>query len=312
MKPIAIGIAVLTIALAGHDTTAAQPASITAECDHRGLVVAAYSYTVAARVRPLLFWIRRDNVGGARIVRTRVGASWAHFELLIGSDPERAPRRINRWGYIAESACGGMAQLVGVMTDSTEASIEEAERRVNAEPGAAYLFRAIRSRITGGEATAATHRMALATNLTFRDLGAALSQVPREGGSVRRVRVPEGTASGFLTAVADLLHESVDPSRPSGARPASLRRAYVYHGELYDLTLKSSRRWPEVCVRGATYREAVESEFENRNRRTGASSSFRILYGAQGAMAEVPIRIVYRPRWWFEAELQLESGRESR
>ena len=51
-----------------------------------------------AKVRPLLFWISKDDVGGAR-VSWRGDADGAFgLDLLIGSDPARAPRQINRWG----------------------------------------------------------------------------------------------------------------------------------------------------------------------------------------------------------------------
>src|SRR5262245_61860626 len=73
--------------------TPAGAASLPVRIEHR--------YRMLGKVRPLLFWISRDDVGGARIRWT--GADAANgFELLIGSDPARAPRQINKWGYIAE------------------------------------------------------------------------------------------------------------------------------------------------------------------------------------------------------------------
>jgi hypothetical protein len=51
-------------------------------------------YRMAARIRPLLvFWITRENVGGARIVWLRRDDGMRGWELLIGSDPLRAPMR---------------------------------------------------------------------------------------------------------------------------------------------------------------------------------------------------------------------------
>ena len=69
-------------------------------------VVAEHYYRMLAKVRPLLFWISRDNVGGARIGWLGDQSGSKGFELLIGSDPARAPRKINRWGYIAEELRG--------------------------------------------------------------------------------------------------------------------------------------------------------------------------------------------------------------
>ncbi len=39
----------------------------------------------------------------------------------------------------------------------------------------------------------------------------------------------------------------------------------------------------------------------------GTRTAFHLTYPVSGRFAEVPVRIVYRPRWWFEAELTLEG-----
>jgi hypothetical protein len=52
-------------------------------------VVAEHRYRMLAKVRTLLVWISRDNVGDARITRRNDGAGSIGLELLIGSDPAR-------------------------------------------------------------------------------------------------------------------------------------------------------------------------------------------------------------------------------
>ena len=59
------------------------------------------------------------------------------------------------------------------------------------------------------------------------------------------------------------------------------------------------------------YRDVIESEFETRNLTSGETSRFSITFGAHSPIAETPIRIVYRPRWWFEAELLLAEEHEA-
>src|SRR5437879_4325433 len=81
-----------------------------------------HHYTIDARVRPLLFWIGKNDVGDAVVAKTQ-DADGVAYALLIGSDPARAPRRINRWGYISEEIRGGEATLVGLMTESDEESV---------------------------------------------------------------------------------------------------------------------------------------------------------------------------------------------
>jgi hypothetical protein len=258
----------------------------------------------------LLFWIGRTNVGGARISWSR-GSGVQRFELLIGSDPQRAPMRINRWGYLAETVCDTTAEVVGVMTESEEQSIDEAKASVEREPGGGHAFKAIRSSLASGESSATVTRFLLADDLTYRDVETLLRRRPPDGAAVQRLRMPEGTAPGFLVAVAGLIHESVEAYRTSGRvreRPM-VRRVYAYNAQLYDLTLRSSRVVPQTRVKDWTYDSAIESEFATRNRTTQHTTTFRITYGTREPVAEVPIRIVYRPKWWFEAELLLDDGK---
>jgi hypothetical protein len=52
----------------------------------------------------------------------------------------------------------------------------------------------------------------------------------------------------------------------------------------------------------------ISSQFETRNARTGIISKFSVAYGTQGPHREIPLAIVYQPRWWLEAELQLDHA----
>src|SRR5262249_16162329 len=97
--------------------------------------VQRHHYAIDARVRPLLlFWISRHDIGDA-VVLKRQAPSEAGYSLLIGSDPERAPRRINRWGYIDEQIRGNEATLIGLMTESDEDSIDQAEANIRRHGG---------------------------------------------------------------------------------------------------------------------------------------------------------------------------------
>src|SRR5215471_4536834 len=65
------------------------------------------------------------------------------YSLLIGSDPERAPRKINRWGYIDEDVKASNAMVIGLMTESDEDSIEQAEANIAKQEGQ-RIFKVIR------------------------------------------------------------------------------------------------------------------------------------------------------------------------
>ena len=65
-----------------------------------------YEYIMTARVHLLFFWTGKDDVGGGYIRRAVSSADSREefFQVLFGSDPEKAPRAINRWGASTEVA----------------------------------------------------------------------------------------------------------------------------------------------------------------------------------------------------------------
>lgn len=118
-------------------------------------------------------------------------------------------------------------------------------------------------------------------------------------GKAQRVPVPEEADHGFLTAVESLVDTSVALYR-AGTAPGRLKRVCIYANTLYEVRVESTR---------AAATNTLESDFAVRNRATGKTSRFRMMYGAAGPLAGVPVRIVFRPNWWFEAELNLDSAR---
>ena len=78
---------------------------------------------MSGAVRPLLFWISREDVGFARITWRRGGDGLRGYEFLVGTDPARAPRALNRWGYIVEDAQGGDGSVLALMMGSPDTSV---------------------------------------------------------------------------------------------------------------------------------------------------------------------------------------------
>jgi hypothetical protein len=290
-------VVLATAALAGADERPAIP------------VVAEHHYRVLARVRPLLVWISRDDVGDARITRRNDGAGSMGLELLIGSDPARAPRRINRWGYLAEQVVGGQATVLGVMKQSNERSIEEAESRITAESGSGtHLFKAIRSTTADGRTSAGVTTLRMQHDVTYRDVESLLAMVPTSGNPpTRTVVLPAGTRPGFLIAVAELIHQSIERRTASTTEPRPPGVRYVYNGLVHRLELRSLESMATSRIGGRTFNDIVRGRFETVNEATGDRTTFEITYGASGALAEVPIHVAYQPRWWFRVELFLDS-----
>lgn len=279
-------------------TSAWMPSAASAQsavCAHTGFTTTReLRYVVNARVRPLLFWIGRSNVGGGRITWSRSGES-DRLELLVGSDPSRTPMRVNRWGYIAETVCEAGADVVGVMTESEEASVEQASANVSRGSSGRQAFRSIRSRVHGGRSEADVARVSIPGPVTYHDLDGLLPAVLVATGEKRSEDIVEGTAPGFLAAVAELAQRALGTA--PDVRSSRARLAYVYNAQLFDLELLSSE------ARGGS----ADVEFRTRNRTTGNTTKFAIAFDTTRDVLR-PTRIRFRPRWWFEAELVLDAA----
>jgi hypothetical protein len=276
--------------------------------------VAEHTYRMLARVRPMLFWINCDNVGGAKVSLSGDQKDSFGIELLIGSDPQRAPRQINKWGYIAEEVRGGEARIVGVMKQSNEQSVSDAEKSIGAQQGG-YVFRAIQGTSSAHEARAGVTSVRVPKDLTYRDIGSLLDMVKSSGDQPehRSVPLPDGTRPGFLVALRDLVNRSVDAYRQQPSTKSLSGEAwkapvpYVYFGKFYDLSLRGSQLLPATTIDGKAYTNVARSDFEIRNRTTGETTKFQLTYGTTGALAGIPVHGVFQPRWFLEIQLFLDE-----
>jgi hypothetical protein len=285
-------------------------------------VVAEHKYRMLARVRPMLFWINVDDVGGAKVSLRgdQEDASAYGIELLIGSDPQRAPRQINKWGYIAEEVRGNDARIIGVMKQSNEQSVAEAEKQLNAgAQQGGYVFRTIQGTATAREARAGVTSVRVPTDLTYRDIASLLSMVGGNGKANadapenRAVALPNGTRPGFLVALRELVNRSVDAYRQQPSAKSLSDAAcktpvpYVYFGKFYDLQLRGSQLLPTATIDGKSYQKVARSDFEIRNRSNGETTRFQLTYGTNGALAGIPVHGVFQPRWFLEIQLFLDE-----
>jgi len=279
------------------------------------MATAQHHYTMTGRVRPLLlFWIGRSDVGEATVTwRGEPGA--LGYELLIGSDPERAPRRINRWGYIAEEMRGGDARVIGVMTESEEESIEDAEAGLKKQANGQHAFKVIHASVNGGQARSVVTTIGTPEDYSFRDVRTLLELAEGDSSEATRrvVQLPAGTRPGFLSALAELVHAAVEsvhqttgPIRPTAAV------AYVYHGKIYELRATRARLLPELAVGTTTYRRVITADFEITNTSTRERTVFSMTYGTDGSLAEVPVTMKYQPRWWLQVGLALDDNARAR
>jgi hypothetical protein len=264
-----------------------------------------YTMNVSLHFLPLIHpsW---NHVGGGRIGWIEEPGGEKGLELLIGSDPARAPRKINRWGFISEHVSGSSATLIGIMTQSDEQSADQAKAKLDGLEKE-HIFKAIRSRSNGSEALSFTIPLPQTENYTYKDVALLLSKIPEEG-PVKKLKIPDGVDPGFLFSVRGLINESVERYRDSRKLKGIKQRRYAYNAFLYDLSIVDSRFVKKSDINGKEYYDLIESDFEARNNTTHKTSKFSIMYGAKGQLSQVPIHITYKPRWWLYAELLLDEN----
>jgi hypothetical protein len=274
----------------------AQSPDTTSKTAGARAVCERYHYSIGARVRPLLFfWLSRSGVGDAVATR-REAPGETTYSLLIGSDPDRAPRRINRWGYIEEDIHGAEARLIGLMTESDEETVEQAEAAVNAQAAGRHPFKVIQATISGERARSRVTSIATPEDYTFRQVQTVLGLAQQSsGGRSRVLALPPGTKPGFLVALADVMHT---------ASPGPI--TYVYDGRLYELRETHAHPVADVQLNDVSYGRGIAADFVITSAYDGARTPFSMTYGTEGRFAEVPLRVRYQPRWWMQVELTLE------
>jgi hypothetical protein len=261
-------------------------------------------YRMSAAIRPLLFWIGDGDVGGARIVWRKGDDGRRGYEFLIGSDPTRAPRGINRWGFVREELGADGATQVGLMRKTDEGSVEEAQEKVGYE--GEYVFKVIQTEIKGSKARARNTVWLVQDDYTYYDVGQLLRMFqgpPPAPPSVNEASLPPGTHPGFLFAVADIVNRAVTAAT---REPRELLRdvttRFNFNAVAYELRLRKSK-WEESKTYGdRQYENLVRIDLESYNPTLDTTEKFTLAVGTEGRWKGVPVYVKYQPKWWFKAE----------
>jgi hypothetical protein len=296
-----LAVALVVATMWGGAILVAEPGVVPGSPSH-GVQIERHHYSVAARIRPLVvFWITRSGVGDA-IVTRQMAPGEATYALLIGSDPDRAARRIDRWGYIREEVRGSEARLVGLMTQSDEDTIRQAEANLKAKARGDHVFKIIRANVNGEQAHSVVTSIVAPYDYTYRQLTAVLDLARRDSaeGQSRTIHLPPGTRPGFLAALSDAMRASAT------ARAI----AYVYYGRIYELRQTSSRTIPNFRIGRASYGRAVAADFTVTSTYDGEQTPFSVIYGIEERYAQVPLTVSYRPRWWMEVNLTIDDEQD--
>lgn len=267
---------------------------------------AEHRYRIVGKVRLLFVWASADDVGGARLT-WRGGDHNQSVALLIGSDPRRAPRGVNEWGYIREDVSADATKVFGIRTVTEGDSPEQADARRRARDQVVELG-VLCSKVSRVDAASRTATVQVAGDATYRDLDRVLNVIERHGAwNGRRTVRPANVAPGFLTALDLMMRIS---ARQPGETPSSPRLSYVYKDAVYDLIPRRVERIAALRTESGGYENLLRTDVAVKNRTTGSITGFSITYGTEGPLAGVPVAAKYQPNWWFKVELELDEGQD--
>lgn len=289
-----------------------------------------FDYIMTARVRLLLFWAGADDVGGGYIRRSAPSANSAPavLQLVMGSDPAKAPMSINRWGAawelsLRDPAANHVAAsnaFFGFMKVSKGTSVLEMQKELSQEKqGGSFLFSATVGETDPAGSLSKTVPFPSNQDFTIHQLDQAESAVfdklAEPGGQVRTVDATRPQActrtEGFLSTVSELIDASLDGRK----LPVSL--CYLFNGERFTIKLTKVTRVPRETVQLTlhqeprqyvrNYHDLLLTHFDNFNETTQKASSFDLLLATTGKLRGIPVRITYQPNWWFQVILNIKT-----
>jgi hypothetical protein len=265
-------------------------------------VVRQHTYRMAGKVRMLLIWVGRDDVGSGVITWKGSGSDRA-YELLIGSDPAKAPGHLNKWGYLVEEIRGGDTSVVGVISQGEE-RLSDVKKGLASQQGR-RPFDTVRGRVGGDEAHARVGTLYAPSGVTYHDASTVLKTLLDDRSKpIRRLDRPDGVRAGFLTSLTELVRASIASSTGS---PATRAVRYVHGDRLYELRLVESVRLRRFHQDEHIFENVIRARFETGQVETRSPTRFELVYGASGTFAGIPIRVSYQPKWWLQVDLFLQT-----
>jgi hypothetical protein len=293
---------------------------------------AQFDYIMTARVRLLFFWVGKDDVGGGYI-RRGISENDPHeefFQVLFGSDPDKAPRAINRWGAGTEVAWHRspvsasapqedvlVSAFFGFMKAAKGKSASEMQEELKKEKAQGlHSFTGILSRVDQANAISLVVPLQSGTDFNLRQYAAAEPLMFENLGSSNQPlrtlqnssRCPRSEA--FIATIAEMVEAALN------GQSAPLSRCYVYDAQENTLTAESITPVAKLQVQlhgpnntsllDTVQEHLLQLDFVSTSKLTGKKSYFSILTGTQGNLRAVPVQIRYQPNWWFQVVLNLQ------
>jgi hypothetical protein len=260
-------------------------------------VTQEHRYRIVGKLRMALLWAGRD-VGSARLT-WRSAPDASAVSLLAGSDPARAPRRMNQWTYLREEVRAGGAEVFSAR------SLDSADSAA----GPLTLGRGPRFGVTctaiSTEAISIARTELDAGGVTYQMFPQFLDRLLRTSPWVprRRAQTPDAHP-GFLTALRHVLESD---AAPSGATPTPQSVAYLYNDAVFDLRLNRRRRLENVVIGTRSFAVLTRADFVVRNRATADETTFGITYEPIPGRPRLPVQIFFQPSFWLAVELRQDD-----
>jgi hypothetical protein len=283
-------------ASAGNLTSASVPVELPGQ---ELPVHVEHTYRMAGKIRVLLLWVGRDDVGSG-VIKWRGNGQHKAFDVLIGSDPQKAPSQLNKWGLLVEEIRGGGSSVVGLISQENDDKLSDVKADLKARREM-RAFDTIRGVVASADASARVGTLHAPSELTYRDADEVLDRfMPDTSLPVKQLPRENGVRAGFLSGLDELLHASV------GKKP--LRKIPYIHGDrLYELRLVESTPLARFERDGRVFEHVIKGRFETGEAGRRSGTRFELVYGAAGPLAGIPIVISYQPKWWLQVDLVLHT-----
>ena len=204
LRSLLLTALVVTSGLIGAGSTTIAP-GVPTEIPGRDLpVVREHTYRMAGKIRLLMLWVGRDDVGSG-VIRWRGARDEKAIELLIGSDPTRAPGQLNKWGYLVEAMRGGESSVVGLISQENDDRLSEVKADLKTRKDQ-RAFDTIRGYVAAAEGMARVGTLYAPSHLTYHDADTVLKDVLADSSlAVKHVARSGDVRPGFLTSLTELL-----------------------------------------------------------------------------------------------------------
>jgi hypothetical protein len=259
---------------------------------------AEHRYRVVGKLRMAVIWAKHDDIGSARMT-WRSDSNSSALTLMVGSDPQRAPRSLNKWGYLREEVRADRAEVFTVRSLGGSESSSATDHAASEGP----LFGASCSSIENSNVTGAKTTVS-AAGVTYRMFDRLLDRIalaPRWQG--KHTTRPPGADAGFLTALQHVIRAGRNDSTSATTDPIT----YIYNSTVYDLTMQGSRQLGRTTVGSRTFDQLIRTDVSIRNRTTEEITKFAVTYSPDRTGTPLPIQIFCQPNFWLGVELRLDD-----